>query len=268
MLAAATETLIRRCDGLGVSECYTREEIVGGPTYWKIGDLGAIQFAHQYDQELLSIILRKATELKDSMAIKRHLNLKYIRGAQRYIPEINELIHDRARLERLRRLTDIRLEPYPISVISSTVTFMGPQDNDGTIDWHCDGVPVTELIPLAMIDLEGGEVEIYRGNSEVGLSLLEEGREISQTDVIKIGHRLGYSTLAQFLRVLHRTAPIHKGYRVTLNVNLRSQDKPYVDDNNLVYLGADNPDGEWHSEYITDIRTRQLPAYKAAMQVA
>lgn len=268
MLDAATETLIGHCDGRGVSKYYTRDYIVGGPTYWKIGSFGAIQFKNEYDLDLLSVILRKAITLKDAMAVKRHLNLRYIRGAQRYIPEISDLIHDRARLERLIALTQVRLEPYPISVISSIITFMGPQDHDGTVDWHCDGVPCTELIPLSMNDLEGGELEIYRGNSEVGLSLIEEGQDVPQADVLKIEHKPGCSTVGQFLRVLHRTAPILKGYRVTLNLNLRSQDKPYVDDNNLVYLGADNPDGDWHAEYLADIQARQLPAYKAAMQVA
>ena len=240
---------------------------MGGPTYWNIGNFGAIQLENNYDPNLLSIILSKAISLKNTLSIKRHLNLKYIRGAQRYIPEIHDLIHDQTRLERLRMLTEVRLEPYPISVISSIITFMGPEEDDGAIDWHCDGVPVTELVPLALDEVEGGELELYHGNSEIGLSLIEEGREIPEADILRIRHKLGFSTVGQLLRVLHRTAPIRRGYRVTLNLNLRSADKPYVDDNNMVYLGADNPEDEWHAEYMADIRTRQLPTYREAMQI-
>jgi len=253
---------------LRVAEYHTREDIIGAPTYWKVGKFGVIQFEHKYDPELLTLILGKALALKESLAFKRHLNLKFIRGAQRYIPEINDLISDRLRLLHLKELTGVEFEPYPISVISSAVTFMGPQKADGTIGWHSDGVPVTELIPLLMEDVEGGDLELFRGYAETGFSLIEEGKEIPRKDVLRFGHKVGYSILGQLLRVFHRTAPIRKGYRVTLNLNLRSRDKPYIDDNTLVYLGADNPEEDWHAEYMADIRARQLPAYKAAMQVA
>ncbi len=248
-----------------ISNYFTRDAIIGSPTCWKVGTLGLIQFKNNYDPDLLSIILKKAADLKDTFAAKRHLNLKYIRGAQRYIPEINEIICDSARMERLRSLAEVVLEPYPISIISSIVTFMGPQEDDGVIGWHCDGVPVTELIPLAMDGVTGGELELYHGNSEVGLSLLDDGRGFTDAEVLRVRHRLGYSILGQLIRVLHRTAPMCKGYRITLNLNLRSRDKPYMDDNNLVYLGADNPGEEWHSEFLADIRTHQLPAYRKAM---
>lgn len=253
---------------LKVSQRYSRDEIIGVPTYWKVGTFGVAQFEQNYDRELLARILEKALALKDSLAFKRHLNLKFIRAAHRYIPEINDLVFDTRRLHQLAELTGIDLEPYPVSVVSSTVTFMGPQEADGTIGWHADGVPVTELIPLLVDDVEGGNLELYRGLAETGLALIESGQEIPYEDRLSFRHKVGYSTVGQLLRILHRTEPIRRGYRVTLNLNLRSRSKPYIDDNSLVYLGADNPEEDWHAEYMTDIRSRQLPAYRAAMQVA
>lgn len=259
---------MQRYGRLEVLESYARDYLVGGPTHWKISNFGVAQFKNEYDTGLLSAILRKAIELKESLALKRHLNLKYIRGAQRYIPEINDLIHDASRLERLGTLAQVPLEPYPVSVISAIITFMGPEEDDGSVGWHCDGIPVTELIPLVVEDVEGGELEVYHGNSEFGLCLIDENQPIPSEDTLRITHKLGFSTLGQMIRVLHRTAPIRKGYRVTLNLSLRSREKPYIDDNNLVYLGADNPEEDWQSEYFADVRARQLPAYMKAMESA
>lgn len=267
-MARLAEIQANPTDNIETLQYYPRDVLLGGPTYWKISNFGAAQFRNEYDPGLLSTILKKAKELKESLAFKRHLNLKYIRGAQRYIPEINELIHDAARLERLSALAQVPLEPYPVSVISSIITFMGPESDDGAIGWHCDGVPVTELVPLLMDDVVGGEVELYRGSSELGMSLIEDGYSIPDSDVLRIPHRLGYSTLGQLIRICHRTAPISHGYRVTLNLSLRSREKPYIDDNSLVYLGADNPDENWHSEYFADVQAHQLPAYRKAMEVA
>ncbi|MDH6238613.1 tetrahydromethanopterin S-methyltransferase subunit F, partial [Cryobacterium sp. CG_9.6] len=39
--------------------------------------------------------------------------------------------------------------------------------------------------------------------------------------------------------------------------------KPYIDDNPMFYLAADNPTFDWVDEYVNDVRTRQLPAYLA-----
>ena len=245
-----------------------RDAIIGNPTHWKVSDLGVVQFKHAYDQQLLNRILEKALSLKKEIAIKRHLNLRYIREAQRYIPEINDLIYDAQRLNFLSELAGTELEPYPISVICSIVTFMSADDGDGTIEWHTDGVPVTELIPLAMERTEGGELLIYQGNSEVGLSLLSQQVSLPDEQIMWIPHRVGFSTLGQMIRVLHRTAPITEGLRVTLNMNLRSHAKPFIDDNSLVYLGADNPDPGWEMEILRDVREHQLPAYKAWMGVS
>ncbi|RJT34349.1 hypothetical protein D3227_23715 [Mesorhizobium waimense] len=74
---------------------------------------------------------------------------------------------------------------------------------------------------------------------------------------------MSYATLGQFLGVLHRTAPIQLGERVTLVLNQRSVSKPYVDDNRMFYLAADNDrDREWVNELAEDVWTNQLPAYR------
>ena len=225
------------------------------------------QYKHNYDQNLLATILKKALAIKEEAAVKRHLNLKYIRGPQRLIPEINQLNHDPLRLARINQLVGAELEPYPISIVASTITFMGPEDGDGTVDWHSDGCPVTELIPLSIDDNDDCGVEIYKGNHETGHALLAEGKEIPGDQVFGVQHRVGSSTLGQFIRVLHRTVPMSRGTRVTLVLNLRSREKPYVDDNSLHYLGADNPDFSWVDEVISDVREHRLPAYETAMGV-
>ncbi|QPC95292.1 hypothetical protein GA829_26590 [Mesorhizobium sp. INR15] len=74
---------------------------------------------------------------------------------------------------------------------------------------------------------------------------------------------MNYATLGQFLGVLHRTAPIQHGSRVTLVLNQRSVAKPYVDDNRMFYLAADNDqDREWVNELADDVWANQLPAYR------
>ncbi len=250
--------------GTEIRQSITRDAIVGHPTAWKVSDLGAVQFKHDYDKGLLDQILHEARALKAERAHQKHLNLTFITGADRFIPAIQELIHDPRRLERLSDLAGTKLEPYPFSVVGSTVTFMGPASGDNSVDWHCDGVPVTELIPLHMDEhLIGGGLEIYLGNCEIGKAMVDEGREIPEEDILRIGHKVGYSTLAQFVNIYHRTTPITVGTRVTLVLNLRSVERPFVDDNRLFYLAADNDqDLDWVKEIETDVRERQLPAYR------
>lgn len=238
-----------------------RSELIGKKTHWQVSDLGLAQQDHHYDPGLLEVICQKAHAIKEEVSDKRHLNLRYIRQAHVHIPEILELVYYPGRLDALSDLAETALEPYPISVIASTITFMGASPSDGTIDWHADGVPVTEIIPLEIHDLTGGALQLYRGDYEVGLSRLQAGDPL--TDVVSVPHRLGASTLGQLMRVLHRTEPIATGHRVSLNLNLRSRDKPYIDDNAAYYLAADNPDYKWVNQYLDDVRARQVPAYLA-----
>jgi len=221
----------------------SRHAVLRRHTFWSVSDLGVVQRPHGYDQDLLATILAKALSLESEYARKMHLNLKYIRAAHELIPEINELLESEERLNALSESAGVALENYPVSVIGSTITFMGADKKMGSIDWHSDGVPVTEIVPLAISsDMDGGELEIYRGDFDEGLAILKNGGVFSDNELMKVPHRLGSSTLAQLIRVLHRTAPIHTGSRISLNLNMRSRGRPYVDDNSLVYLGADNPD--------------------------
>ena len=210
----------------------------------------------------------KALELKDKQAQQKHLDLTFITGADRFIPEINELFHDKLRLERLSDYAGTKLEPYPLSIVGSTVTYMGPADKDGTVDWHCDGVPVTELIPLDISDpIIGGELEIYLGNCEVGKSLTDDGKVLNPTQILTLPHKMGYSTLGQFHGILHRIAPIKYGHRLTLVLNSRSVERSFIDDNRMFYLAADTDQSdEWVNEMAQDVWEHQLPAYRSFEQ--
>ncbi|MGI9305063.1 MAG: hypothetical protein ACR2RB_20510 [Gammaproteobacteria bacterium] len=117
------------------------------------------------------------------------------------------------------------------------------------------------MIPLQLDGVEGGELTVYRGHYEDGTTRLERGEELPWDRQLRISHAPGYSTMGQYMRLLHRVSPIRSGTRVTLNLNLRSATRPYIDDNSLCYLAADNPDLGFISEMVKDLRTRQLPTY-------
>jgi hypothetical protein len=245
-----------------IRQSISRDAIVGHETAWSVSDLGAVQFRHKYNPELLETIRRKALEIKNEHATRKHLDLTFITGADRFIPEIKEMINDPHRLDAVSRLAGVKLEPYPLSTVGSTVTFMSP--TDGTVDWHCDGVPLTELIPLEITDpIIGGELEVYLGDCEVGRSKVNRNMPLPERDILRIPHRMGYSTLGHFLGILHRTAPIRYGNRITLVLNLRSVERPYVDDNRLFYLAADtDQESDWVKELTKDVWENQLPAYR------
>lgn len=240
---------------------YSRSDITGYKNHHQISDLGIVQYRHNYDSELLKFILKKALEIKKSHSEMRQLNLNYIRDATSHIPEIRELLYSPDRIALAEELAGTRLEPYPISVISSIITFTSPSQSDGAITWHADGVPVTELVPLSIMDPIGGELELYRGVADEGLARVHSGKEISSDEIIRVVHREGDSVLGQLMRMMHRVRPMSQGHRITLNLNFRSVDKPFIDDNSMCYLAADNPDFSWMNEYIEDVKKKQLPAY-------
>ncbi len=248
----------------GIRHFMSREAILGHESSWQISDFGMAQRRHGYDPGLLETIRQRAVQLKREHAHRKHLNLTFITGADRFIPEIKELMHDQRRLDRLSDLAGARLEPYPLSIVGATVTFMGP--NDGAVDWHCDGVPVTELVPLSISDpIVGGELEIFLGNSESGRARADRGENIPRSELLTVQHKMGYSTIGQFVGVLHRTRPIEYGDRVTLVLNQRSVERPFIDDNRMFYLAADNDLGrEWVNEMAEDVWSHQLPAYRRA----
>lgn len=243
-----------------------RDAIIGSPSFHQVSNLGAIQFKHHYDPELIQVIANKAMAIKAQAAEKRHLNLNYIRAAHTLIPEINELISIPGRLSRLSELAETPLENYPTSIISSIITFASGNPGDGTIVWHADGIPVTELVPLHIEDCEGGELQIYKGHADEGLARYRDGANIPEERIVSVTHQMGYSVVGQLMRLMHRVQPMKRGYRITLNLNLRSVERPFLDDNSLWYLAADNPDLRWFDEYISDMKENVVPAYIAAQK--
>lgn len=238
---------------------YDRESLIGVPTYWKVSNLGVVQYRHNYEPSLLATIREKALALKGQLAHNMHKNHTYIRGAQSYIPEILELHYDSRRIARLEELAQTPLEPYHISVITSSLTYMSPAD--GAIDWHSDGTPIAEIVPLIIEDLEGGELQLYKGHSDIGLGELERDGEISSEKIMSVEHKVGCAVFGQFMGLLHRVNPVTKGCRISLNMTYRSKEKPYFDHNTMWYLGADNPGFKWQDDYINDVKNNQLPAY-------
>lgn len=250
----------------GTAHSYVgRHELLGYDTHLKVSDLGVAQRRHDYPAELLATVLAKALALKAGASDRRHLDLRLIKNAAAHIPEVNELVHWPGRLEALSAIAGEDLEPYPVGCIASTITFMRASPEDGVVDWHADGIPLTEIIPLQITDdAVGGELTVLAGNHETGFARLARGERFDEAELWTFPHRLGHSTLAQLMRVLHATAPMPSGARVSLNLNLRSRTRPYIDDNPMYYLGADNPDFDWVDEYVEDVRDRQLPSYLAA----
>lgn len=242
----------------------TRTELLGYDTYWKVSELGVLHRRHDYPADLLARILTKALALKSTASERQHLDLRVIPGAGTLIPEINELVRWPGRLEALSELAGATLEPHPVSVLASFITFMGAAADDGVAGWHADGVPVTEIIPLRISeDAIGGDLRVYCGNHEHGRARQLRGEQLDANEVVHFPHRMGQSTLAQLMRVLHSTEPMSAGHRISLNLTLRSATRPYIDDNALYFLGADNPSFDWVDEYLDDVKNRQLPAYMA-----
>ncbi len=111
--------------------------------------------------------------------------------------------------------------------------------------------------------MDGGELELFRGPSDEGLARYA-GREVPAGQSVSVTHEVGYSVLGQLMRLMHRVKPIRRGFRVTLNLNLRSAERPFIDDNTPWYLAADNPDLQWMDEYMRDLRETVVPAYRSA----
>lgn len=239
----------------------SRRELLGKTTQWRISDLGVAKVRHEYPRDLLEAIMRRAIGIKELQSSKRHLDLRFIRDAQSLIPEIAELVHWPGRMEALSEVAGTRLEHYPFSCANTVVTFMGPED--GTVQWHCDGVPATELVALEVDNVKGGELTVYGGDSDDAFEVVQSGGSLPEDRLTRLQHEVGYSVLAQLIRVLHRTEPMTRGSRITLNLGLRSAERPYIDENSMYYLAADNPSFDFVDEYVADVRERQLPAYAA-----
>lgn len=252
-----------------IEVCLSRRSILGHESATQFSNLGLVQVRHGYDPDLLATILRKALAIKADRAIHRHLDLTYIPNVDAHIPEVKDLLHDKNRLDRLSTLAGTRLEPYPISVIGATITFMDAGD-DGTLTWHNDGVPATELIPLEISDpIIGGELEVYCGVCEDGMARVARNETLPSDRCVRLQHKMGLSTLGQLHGICHRTNPVRYGHRVTLNLNSWSAEKAHIDNNTLTYLAADNgndPKAPWVAKYVELALGPQLAAYQASQR--
>ena len=227
-----------------------------------MSSFGVAQYRHGYDPALLAAIEEAALKLKASHAVHKHLDLTFITGADRFIPEIKELLHDKLRLERLSDMMGTKLEPYPLSIVGSTVTFMNPRD--GAVDWHCDGVPVTELIPLSISDpLVGGHLEIYCDNfrDRPRYPGIRPRYPAQPRHAHRPQDELRHARPVPRRAPPHSTDPARRARHAGAQPALGA--KPYVDDNRMFYLAADNDhDREWVNELAEDVWTNQLPAYR------
>ncbi|NEO55209.1 MAG: hypothetical protein F6K54_20290 [Okeania sp. SIO3B5] len=237
---------------------YTREELIG-PSFWKFSDLGMVQFQNNYDQALLDTIRRKAIALKNSLSSPSCLSSSYIREPHKHIIEINELLEDKERIARLESFVGNSLEVYPLSIARCFIHFMNP--NDGSLFWHSDAVPSLEIINLELSDVVGGEMQIYKGSEDEGRMELVKNGKIPEEKLLTVKPRLEYSVFGQFTRTLHRTRPIESGSRIALLIAYRSKEKPYIDDNTVWFLAADNPRMEWLDDFTQDIKSTKIPAY-------
>ena len=49
-----------------------------------------------------------------------------------------------------------------MACVAATITFMGSAPDDGVVDWHADGIPITEIIPLQISDDAAGGRPAFR----------------------------------------------------------------------------------------------------------
>ena len=106
--------------------------------------------------------------------------------------------------------------------------------------------------------------DLLRRQREAAARCSKQRPRAAAQQVMRIDHKIGYATLGQFLGVLHRTAPIRLGSRVTLVLNQRSVAKPYVDDNRHVLSRRRQRSRSrlGRANWPMDVWTNQLPAYR------
>jgi len=102
---------------------------------------------HEYDFTIMQRIALRALEL-EPLAKGEFLGLRHLRGAQTLIAEVATLMHDSARLKALSDLCGTELEPYPFTQAGAHINYYEP--DRVPIDFHTDGPPYVELIPLLL----------------------------------------------------------------------------------------------------------------------
>lgn len=231
-----------------------------GPDPRPICGLGFAIIEHGYDQGLLQTILEDALRLEGA-AGQEFLSLRHLREAQERIPAVAELMNDRRRLRMLSGICGVELEPYPITTAAAHINYYEP--GRIPIAFHTDGAAMVELIPLLV---EGGEAEgatlIYKDLPERGEAVLQGGSTLPAEAIAEIHHRPSRSILLQGRRILHSARTLRTGRRVTLVFAMRSAVEPWKDDNSLMRLMLDDPLERIQEEWLRDVNSRKLPAYR------
>jgi hypothetical protein len=218
---------------------------------------------HQYPTDLLLQIARRACEL-ESQAQGEFLGLKHLRAAQTMIGEVEELMFCEARLQFLSDLCGAELEPYPLTRAGAHINYY--EGNVEPIDFHSDGPPFVELIPVLIAGKDhGGATLVYRGSPREGLYSKRLGIRPPSEAVISIPHSVGRSVFMQGRSLFHAAARFSEGRRITLVLPLRSKAQPWKDNNTLERLLLDDPPEAVINEWVSDAINRRLPSLRAAL---
>jgi hypothetical protein len=216
----------------------------------------------EYGTETLARIASKALELRPR-AQGKFLGLVHLRAAQTHIPEVFNLMHDLARLRALSVLCGTELEPYPLTRAGAHINFYEP--HRATVDFHTDGPPYVELIPILLDgNCRGGSTVIFRGCPQSGLAIQRKGQKIPRDRLLSVSHEIGRSIVMQGRSLCHSAEVLTDGQRVTLVLPLRSKLKPWKDNNTLERLLLDDSPEDVVDEWTRDSIHRKLPALRSA----
>ena len=153
----------------------------------RVGSLAYAVTQHDYERLGLSDIADKARRLSELKRASRFLGLEHLRAAQKEIPAVAMLMHDRDRLDFLSEAAGCEIEPYPITTAAAHINFYRPTRT--SIAFHTDGPAIVELIPLY---LEGrrsaGCTILYTGTpDEAEIELQSDGDDRTLMASIELG---------------------------------------------------------------------------------
>ncbi|MFH8886305.1 hypothetical protein [Streptomyces californicus] len=220
-----------------------------------VSALGYARYQHNYPADLLDSILTEAQRLaepeEEDRSTDRYLGLRHLRAAHQAIPAIQNLMHDKDRLQALSELAGVELEPYPITRAASHINYYKP--GEVPIEHHTDGAAMVELIPLYTSgSAQGGATLVYQASPEEGRHLLHQGRQLEAKDHLAVPQRTGHAVLMQGRRLLHTAQTLQDGERITLVLVMRSAAEPWKDGNSLARLLLDDPLEAVHDEWLRD----------------
>jgi hypothetical protein len=250
------------CDGRALSVHSLAELAGSGPDYHAVSPVAWAVLEGLYSRRLIDGLLDAAHRLA-SQADSRFLDLKMLRGAHRLIPELREIMFDRARLDLLSEVAQTPLEPYPIDIAACHINYY--ESGRRPLAFHSDGAAMVELVPLD----DGGDscaaTLVFNGPRDDGLELFEmsSSNDLPDSRLLRIPHRVGQSILLQGRRLVHSGATTDRD-RVLLVFALRATDEPWKDDNTIARLAMDYEPADFLDSWIEDEITRKLPALRNA----